>query len=58
MHAAPGEMIMFDGRTVHGSGPNKTSTPRRALNMVCMDPATTSELMSFNLESNPYLRGG
>lgn len=58
MHAAPGELIMFDGRTVHGSGPNKTSTPRRALNMVCMDPATTSELMSFNLESNPYLRGG
>lgn len=58
MHAAPGEMIMFDGRTVHGSGPNKTSPPRRALNMVCMDPATTSELMSFNLESNPYLRGG
>jgi hypothetical protein len=54
--APPGHLIILDGLTVHGSGPNTTTAPRRAANMVCIIPTPPSPMRSFDDESNPFLR--
>jgi len=54
---AAGELILVDGLTVHGSGPNTTDAPRRVANLVAIVPCADSESRKFSLEANPYLRG-
>jgi len=56
--AATGEMIIFDGLTVHGSGPNRTDGPRRVANMVAIVPCEDSVQSKFDDRMTPYLRGG
>ena len=52
-----GELILVDGLTVHGSGPNTTDAPRRVANLVAIVPCADSASRTFSLEANPYLRG-
>lgn len=56
--AMPGHLVIMDGLTVHGSGPNTTSLPRRAANMVCIVPTPSSRLVKFDDQLNPFLRTG
>ena len=56
--AAGGEMIIFEGLTVHGSGPNRMDRPRRVANMVAIVPCEDGRHRKFDDLLNPYLRGG
>lgn len=51
-----GEIVIFDGLTIHGSGPNTTDFPRRVANMVAIAPSDDDESRNFSEEDNPYLR--
>ena len=56
--ARTGDLILFDGLTVHGSGPNTTGKPRRVANMVSIVPCKDGLHHKFADSTNPYLRGG
>ena len=56
--ARTGDLILFDGLTVHGSGPNTTGKPRRVANMVSIVPCKDGLHRKFADSTNPYLRGG
>ena len=55
--AKAGELLIFDGLTVHGSGPNTTNAPRRVANMVAITPCKDGASRKFSDAENPYLRG-
>jgi hypothetical protein len=55
--AKAGELVLFDGLTVHGSGPNTTDAPRRVANLVAITPCPDGIHRKFSDEENPYLRG-
>jgi ectoine hydroxylase-related dioxygenase (phytanoyl-CoA dioxygenase family) len=55
--ARTGELILFDGLTVHGSGSNTTDKPRRVANMVAIVPSEDGIHRKFDDKVNPYLRG-
>ncbi len=56
--AKAGELVLFDGLTIHGSGPNTTDKPRRVANLVACVPCEEGVQRKFTDEGNPYLRGG
>lgn len=55
--AKAGELVLLDGLTVHGSGPNTTDRPRRVANLVVIIPCADGVSLRFCDEGNPYLRG-
>jgi len=55
--AKAGDLVIIDGLTVHGSGPNTTDTPRRVANLVAIVPCADGVGRKFSDAENPYLRG-
>ncbi|MDA0323492.1 MAG: hypothetical protein O2923_12375 [Verrucomicrobia bacterium] len=55
--AKAADLVIIDGLTVRGSGPNPTDTPRRVANLVAIVTCADGTGRKFSDAEKPYLRG-